>query len=222
MRRWYVSDVMTRDVVSVPATAGYKQMADLLVGHRISALPVVDGERRVLGVVSEADLLAKLECADRVPRHPLATRRARNGRRKATGDTAAELMTSPAVTVSRTETVTRVARLMEAARVKRVPVVDPGGHLIGIVSRRDLVRMYTRSDQEIRADVGQGVLRSLWIDPGQLQIGVRSGIVTLTGKVDRRSTAEIGVAFVRAIPGVVDVVDQLSWTLDDRASAAFG
>jgi CBS domain-containing protein len=219
MKRWYVGDVMTRDVVSVHVATGYKEIADLMVRHGISAVPVVDAKGNVLGVVSEADLLAKLEYADRVPRHPLTTRRRRVSRRKAAGDTAGELMTSPAVTVRSTETVTRVARLMDAARVKRVPVVDEAGHLVGIVSRRDLVRMYTRSDQEIRVTVCEGALRSLWIDPAHLGIEVRAGIVTLSGEVDRRSTAEVVVAFVKATPGVVDVVDRLSWAFDDKDSS---
>ncbi|TMM39788.1 MAG: CBS domain-containing protein [Actinobacteria bacterium] len=215
MMRWYVGDVMTRDVVSVAPTAGYKEIADLMVRRSISAVPVVDAQRQVLGVVSEADLLAKLEYADRVPRHPLTARRMRSGQQKAAGDTAAELMTRPAVTVPATETVTGAARLMDAARVKRMPVVDDGGRLIGIVSRRDLVRMYTRPDAQLRASVAEGVLRSLWIDPAALHITVRAGIVTLSGRVDRRSLAGIVVAFTRAIPGVVDVVDQLSWEVDD-------
>jgi CBS domain-containing protein len=218
MKRWYVGDVMTSDVVSVRVTAGYKEIADLMVRHGISAVPVVGAEGDVLGVVSEADLLAKLEYADRVPRHPLVSRRMRVNRVKAAGDTAGELMTSPAVTVRVSETVSRVARLMDAARVKRVPVVDGVGHLVGVVSRRDLVRMYIRSDREVRAAVGEGVVRSLWIDPADLDIGVRAGIVTLSGQVDRRSLAEIVVAFVKATPGVVDVVDRLSWQIDDRDS----
>src|SRR5437868_10932028 len=122
MKRWYVDDVMTREVVTVAPGMGYKDIADLLVRRSVSAVPVVDAQRHVLGVVSEADLLAKLEYADRVPRHPLAARRVRMDRQKAAGDTAGELMTAPAVTVRPTETVTRVARLMDAARVKRVPV----------------------------------------------------------------------------------------------------
>src|SRR5947207_11121421 len=165
MKRWYVGDVMTRDVVSVGTTTGYKEIADLMVRHSISAVPVVDAQRHVLGVVSEADLLAKLEYADRVPRHPLAARRIRADRQKAAGDTAGELMTTPAVTVGPTETVTRAARLMDAARVKRLPVVDADGRLVGIVSRRDLVRLYTRPDPQVRTSVTEGVLRLLWIDP---------------------------------------------------------
>jgi CBS domain-containing protein len=216
MKRWYVSDVMTRDVVTVPGTTGYKEIADLMVHHVVSAVPVVDDERHVLGVVSEADLLAKLEYADRVPRHPLAARRLPEPlRTKASGDTAAELMTAPAVTVRPTETVTRAARLMESARVKRMPVVDADGRLVGIVSRRDLVRLYTRPDHDIRAAVTDGVMRSLWIDPALLDIRVHDGVVTLSGKLDRRSTGAIVVAFTHALPGVVDVVDELTYDFDD-------
>ncbi len=222
MKRWYVGDVMTREVVTVAADTGYKAIADLMVRHSVSAVPVVDAERRVLGVVSEADLLAKLEYADRVPRHPLVTRHMRNGRQKASGDTAGALMTAPAVTIRATESVTGAARLMEAARVKRIPVVDGDGRLVGIVSRRDLVRLYTRSDREVCHAVQEGVLRSLWIDPALLGLRVRSGIVTLSGHVDRRSLAEIVVAFTRATPGVVDVVDELTYDRDDTGAAATG
>jgi CBS domain-containing protein len=220
MKRWYVGDVMTREVVSVAADMGYKQIADLMVRHAVSAVPVVDAERHVLGVVSEADLLAKLEYADRVPRHVLTTRRMRNGRTKAAGDTAGDLMTAPPVTIRATETVTGAARLMEAARIKRIPVVDEDGRLVGIVSRRDLVRLYTRPDHEVRQAVIEGVVRSLWIDPSLLGIRVRSGIVTLTGHLDRKSLAEIVVAFTRATPGVVDVVDNLTYDFDDTGIAA--
>jgi CBS domain-containing protein len=220
MKRWYVGDVMTREVVSVGPDLGYKEIADLMVRHSVSAVPVVDGERRVLGVVSEADLLAKLEYADRVPRHLLTSRRMRNGRQKADGDTARALMTAPPVTIRPTATVTGAARLMEAARVKRLPVVDEDGRLVGVVSRRDLVRLYTRPDHEVRHAVVEGVVRSLWIDPALLGIRVRSGIVTLSGHLDRRSLAEIVVAFTRATPGVVDVVDELTYDFDDTGIAA--
>jgi CBS domain-containing protein len=220
MKRWYVGDVMTRQVVAVTADMGYKEIADLMVRHSVSAVPVVDAERRVLGVVSEADLLAKLEYADRVPRHMLATRRMRNGRQKASGDTAGALMTAPAVTIRATETVTSAARLMEAARIKRIPVVDEDGRLVGIASRRDLVRLYTQPDHEVRQSVEDGVVRSLWIDPSILGIRVRSGIVTLTGHLDRKSLAEIVVGFTKATPGVVDVVDELTYDFDDTGIAA--
>ncbi len=215
MKRWYVGDVMTREVVAVTADMGYKEIADLLVRRAVSAVPVVDADHGVLGVVSEADLLAKLEYADQVPRHPLSARRMRSGRQKAQGDTAKDVMTAPAVTIRATETVTQAARLMDAARVKRLPVVDDHGVLVGIVSRRDLVRLYTRPDREIHATIVHDVLHALWVDPATLDITVRAGIVTLTGQVDRRTTATIVVNFVQGMPGVVDVVDRLTWEYDD-------
>lgn len=219
MKRWQVGDVMTGEVVVAPVDMGYKEIADLLVRRSVSAVPVVDDEGNVLGVVSEADLLAKLEYSDRVPRHPLAVRWLSEGRRKACGDTAGDLMSAPAITVPATESVTRVARLMDAARVKRLPVVDESGHLVGIVSRRDLVRLYTRPDDEVRVAIAEGVLPALWIDPSGVDVQVRAGIVTLSGRVDRRSTVAILIRATLATPGVVDVVDNLDFDVDDAARA---
>jgi CBS domain-containing protein len=219
MKRWYVGDVMTTDVVTVPPDMPYKAVADLLVQHGVSAVPVVDATGRVLGVVSEADLLAKLEYADRTPRHPLSARRMRYGSGKAAGDTAGELMTAPAVTVRRTETVTRAARLMDAAGIRRMPVVNYDGQLVGIVARRDLLRLYTRPDAETRAALIDGVLHSLWVDPSIVGVEVVDGVVTLTGHVDRRSTAAVVAAFVLGTPGVVDVVDHLTFDEDDSLRA---
>jgi CBS domain-containing protein len=208
MKRWYVGDVMTSPVVAVPADMGYEALADLLVERAVSAVPVVDGTGRVLGVVSEEDLLGKLEYADRVPRHALSTRWLRAGGGRPSGDTAGELMTAPALTVLATDTVTRAARLMGAARVKRLPVVDGDGRLVGIVARRDLVRMYARPDREIREDVIEGVLRPLWIKPSAVRVRVRAGVVTLSGDVDTATEAVV-VSLTEATPGVVDVVDDL-------------
>jgi CBS-domain-containing membrane protein len=218
MKQWCVSDVMTSEVVGVRADTGYKQIADLLVRYGISAVPVVDDRDVVLGVVSEADLLPKLNYPDRVAMHPLVSRRRREAGRKATGDTAADLMTSPATTIQRDAPVARAARLMEAARVKRLPVVDDSGRLVGIVSRRDLVRLYARSDPAIRNDVIDQVLRALWIDPSTVDVRVSAGAVTLTGQVDRTSTAAIVVRATHAVPGVVDVIDHLAGEVDDAAA----
>ena len=124
-------------------------------------------------------------------------------------------MTAPAVTVRATESVTRAARLMDAAGIKRLLVVDQDGRLAGIVSRRDLLRLYTRPDREIRAALIDGVLHSLWLDPSIVDIDVVDGVVTLAGHVDRRSTAAVVAAFVLGTPGVVDIVDRLTFDVDD-------
>ncbi len=215
MKQFTVGDVMSREVATVGPDVGYKEIADLLVRRAISAVPVVDADGRVVGVISEADLLPKLEYTDRAPRHPLAARRLRTAERKASADTAGQLMSQPAVTVEMSAPVSRAARLMDAARVKRLPVVDEAGRLVGIVSRRDLVRLYTRSDGQIRDAVVTEVLPALWIDSSHLDIRVRAGVVSLTGQVDRRSTASMAVGFVRALPGVVDVVDTMTYEFDD-------
>jgi len=215
MKQFTVGDVMSREVVTVGADVGYKEIADLLVRRAISAVPVVDAAGTVIGVISEADLLPKLEYTDRAPRHPLAVRRMRTAERKASADTAAQLMSQPAVTVEESAPVSRAARLMDAARVKRLPVVDGAGRLVGIVSRRDLVRLYTRSDDQVRTSVLTEVLPALWIDTGHLDVRVRAGVVTLAGQVDRRSTASMAAGFIRALPGVVDVVDHLGYDFDD-------
>jgi CBS-domain-containing membrane protein len=215
MRKWRVDEVMTREVVRVTAETGYQQIADLLVMHRVSAVPVVDGDGRVLGVVSEADLLPKLTHPDPVEPHPLVSRRRRDTLRKAGGDTAAQLMTSPATVVAAEVTVAEAARLMDTARVKRLPVVDADGRLVGIVSRRDLVRLYSRPDEAIRGDVVDLITNGLWIDPQIVDVEVSAGVVTLSGLVDRASTAHILVHAAHAVPGVVDVVDHLTGKIDD-------
>ncbi|MGI5239712.1 CBS domain-containing protein [Dactylosporangium sp. CA-139066] len=217
MHALVVRDVMTKTPVTVSPDLGYKQIADLLIEFGVSAVPVVGGDRRVLGVVSEADLLHKVEYngAD-VHAGLFERRRTRRAKEKATGETAAELMTSPAVTVPATATLTAAARLMEQHDVKRLPVVDDEGNLAGIVSRRDLLRRYLRTDEDIRGDVIDGVLLGvLWLDPVEVEVAVAGGHVTLTGKVDRRSTAQIAARLVRALDGVVGLTDELEWGFDD-------
>jgi CBS domain-containing protein len=222
MKRWQVADVMTTPVISVRPDTGYQRVADLLVLHGISAMPVVDADAKVVGVVSEANLLPKLNYPDRVPAHPLVSRSRRQANRKALGDTAGELMTTPAETIEATAPLARAARRLEAARVRRLPVVDDAGRLVGIMSRRDLVRLYARPDSEIRADVVEQAVDAMWLEPSTVDVAACAGVVTLTGQVDRVSTKEIMVRLTRAVPGVVDVVDQLTASFDDSAAARSG
>jgi CBS-domain-containing membrane protein len=214
MRNVTVGDVMTREVITVETDAGFRQIADLLVNRGLSAVPVVDADGGVVGVVSEADLLPKLEYADRLPHHPLATRRTRTIRRKAGSDRAADLMTAPAVTIGPDASISRAARTLEAARIKRLPVVNDHGRLVGIVSRRDLVRTYVRTDTQLGVGVLE-VLDALWIDPSTVTVKCAAGVVHLAGRVDRRSTAQIVATLVRSTAGVVDVIDELTFDYDD-------
>lgn len=223
MLQWHVADVMTRDVISVGPDASFGDIVDALVGNGVSAVPVVDVSGHVVGVVSEADLLPRVEVADDAGRR---LRRRRAFARKARALRAAELMTAPPITIAADEPVATAARKLDAAKVKRLPVVDAEGRLMGIVSRRDLLRMYTRPDPEIQRDVEEGVLlRSLWIDPATVDVRVVDGVVALHGTVETKSLAGLAVRLTAAVPGVVQVVDRLSWTRDDSHAGhgyAFG
>ena len=208
---------MTQDVVTVDEHASFKEVATLLTERRVSALPVLDGEGRVVGIASEADLLLKEEFPQGPPDGRLfQSRRRRQTRAKAAGDTAAELMTSPAVTIGPDASVAQAARLLHRHGIKRLPVVDPAGPLLGIVGRADLLKVFLRADADIAREVRQQVLRrAMWIDPDTVAVEVHDGVVTLAGQLERRSLIPIVVSLVRGLDGVVDVVDRLSFEFDD-------
>lgn len=212
-----VREVMTQDVVTVDEHAPFKDVATLITERRVSAVPVLDREGRVLGIVSEADLLLKEEFPEgSASRRLFQGRRQRIDRAKAAGDTAAELMTAPAVTVGPDASVAEAARLLYRHGIKRLPVVDPAGPLLGIVSRADLLKVFLRPDADIAADVRLQVLMlGMWMDPDTVVVDVRDGVVTLTGQLERRSLIPITVSLVRGLDGVVDVVDRLTFELDD-------
>ncbi|MDG4797571.1 CBS domain-containing protein [Micromonospora sp. WMMD1082] len=213
-RQWTVEDVMTRDVVSVAADTSYREVVDALVNSGVSAAPVVDAEGRVLGVVSEADLLHKVEAAGEERERRLVSGLRRLAA-KARATVAADLMTAPAIVVEPTASVVAAARRLEAEQIKRMPVVDAERRLVGVVSRRDLLRIHTRADAEIRADIVENVLRGLWVDPSAVEVGVVDGVVTLSGTVESRSLAGIVADHAAKLAGVVDVVDRLTWERDD-------
>jgi CBS domain-containing protein len=212
-----VQDVMTDRVVVVRPETPYQTVVDVLARFAVSAVPVIDADNRVIGVVSEADLLHKVEFSgDEGAMRLLERWRRRADREKAKGDTAGELMTAPVVTTVPGATLREAARLMEQDGVKRLPVTGPDGCLRGIVSRRDLLRGYLRADAVIRRDVVDQVIRQVLVgEPVAIEVAVARGVVTLTGSADRRSTADIAVKLARAVDGVVDVVDQLTWEYDD-------
>ncbi|HEX7744097.1 MAG TPA: CBS domain-containing protein [Micromonosporaceae bacterium] len=222
MKPWKVRDIMTADVAVIPEDAPYRRIVEVLAERRVTAVPVVDTERHVLGVVSEADLLHKVEfVGGSQERHLFEGRRERAARNKATGDTARDLMTAPPVTIRPDASVAEAARTMAIERVKRLPVVDEANRLVGVVSRGDLVRIYLRSDDEIREAVTREVLTEvLWIEPGRIDVAAHGGVVTLTGKVDRRTTALIAVRLAAGMPGVVRVVDEIEFDYDDSELAA--
>ena len=210
-----VKDVMTSDVVVVARSARFKDVARLMALYGVSALPVVDDHERLAGIISEADLLLKEEDGEReIPL--IETTKRRRERRKAEGVLASELMTTPVVWIGPDAHVRDAARLMHREQVKRLPVVDEEGRVIGIVSRRDLLKVFLRTDEDIEAEVRQDVLkRALWMDPGALGVEVRGGVVSLHGKVERASLIPVLVSIVRGLDGVVDVEHDLTYEFDD-------
>ncbi|MDW5330412.1 CBS domain-containing protein [Plantactinospora sp. KLBMP9567] len=212
---------MTTEVVTVRSETPYRVIVDLLTERGISAVPVIDDFDRVQGVVSESDLLAKVELTGQPEPKFFVSRRHRVARSHAAASVAEQLMSTPAITVTCTTPLATAAKLLDEEHVKRLPVVDELGRLKGIVSRRDLLKMYLRPDADIRADVVEEVLRRvLTIEEGLIQVVVRDGVVTLDGGVDRRSTAQIAVRLAYGVPGVVQVTDRLVYTFDDTQPIA--
>ena len=210
-----IKDVMTRDVVTVGPEAPLRDVARILVEHGISGLPVTSASRRLLGVVSEADILYKEHDPTR-GRHGLGRRSAA----KASAATAGDAMTTPAITITPHRAVAEAARLMTEHGVNRLPVVR-GEELVGIVTRADLVRAFTRSDTEIEREIREDIVRGvLWLEPGIVGVAVERGHVTLSGELDGKSDTLVVERLARRVPGVVDLQSELTWKFDDTRRRA--
>ncbi|GGN48525.1 hypothetical protein GCM10011579_001250 [Streptomyces albiflavescens] len=221
MRHRIVSELMTTAVVSVQQNATFTEIAKLLAEHDITAVPVVDDTDRPVGVVSEADLLrreaSRLDPAGLLPSlHPRSAERT-----KAEATTADGLMTSPAVVAHPEWTVVEAAQAMERSGVKRLPVVDESGRLIGVVSRADLLRVFLRGDRAIREEItGDVLIRALGFPPDTVTAHVVDGRVTLRGTVDRKSVIPVALRLCRGVDGVVDVLEDLRFEVDDTDGPA--
>jgi CBS-domain-containing membrane protein len=192
----------------------HKEIATLLAKYKISAVPVVTMGRHVAGVVSEADLLAVEDQEARKARTGRADHLpwSRRQGRQHPGLTAEQLMTSPAITIHPDAPIPRAASLMHARHVKRLPVVDPDGKLLGIVSRRDLLTVFLRPDTQIAAEVHELLTEILFADPASVSVRVNEGVVVLTGQpaaADQHDLIPIAVRLIWDIDGVVDVVEKL-------------
>ncbi len=204
----YVRDIMTTGVVAVGADTSYREMVAMFRRHRVSGFPVVDGDGKVTGVVSETDLLAL------AAGHP-------RRRHRTAGDAAArDLMTRPAVTVSPDELVKTAARLMHSRKLQRLPVVDGNGHLAGIVSRSDVLSVFRRSDEEIRREITQDVIADgFFTDPARLTVTVHNGIVTLEGEPGSAALGAGIAGQAEHLEGVVAVRDRFVYP--DRSAPSF-
>ncbi|WP_326715129.1 CBS domain-containing protein [Streptomyces sp. NBC_01474] len=197
MRHRTVADLMAPTAVSVQRGTAFKEIARLLDEFEITAVPVVDESERPVGVVSEADLLHRCVAGSGAT-------------------TAADIMTSPAITAAPEWSVVRAARVMRRHAVKRLPVVDAAGRLIGVLSRSDLVQLFLRRDQSIREEIVEDVLtRTLQLSPSALSVEVNDGVVTLSGTVERRMLIPVVVRLCHSVDGVVEVINRLDYERDD-------
>jgi CBS domain-containing protein len=218
-----VKDVMTREVVSVTEETPFKAVAHVLLRNHVGAVPVLDSARQVRGVVSESDLLAKEADPTAVEEtHPLAGPRRRREWRKAVGAVATDIMTAPPVVAFEHTTVEEAAQKMRQHRVQRLPVIDAlSGRLIGIVSRSDILRVYTRPDEDIRRDILDEVIaKEAAMDPRRFSVTVSDGNVVIAGQIERRSLVPLLLHAVRRVEGVVSAESALTCEYDDTALAS--
>ncbi|MFC4463557.1 CBS domain-containing protein [Streptomyces xiangluensis] len=205
-----VSDVMSETVAAIGREAAFKEIVRMMQEWKVSALPVLEGEGRVVGVVSEADLLTKEEFRDSDPDRATQLKRL-SDLVKAGAITAAELMTAPALTVHADATLAQAARTMAHAKVKRLPVVDDLGMLQGIVSRADLLKVFLRDDEDIAQEVRREVTSYLFPAPASAaRVAVQDGVVTLSGRIRDPSLVPVAARLIRAVEGVVDVAFDLA------------
>jgi CBS domain-containing protein len=217
-----VGEVMTRDVVSVTPDTPLKDVAAALVERGVSGLPVCDADGAVVGVLSEADLLVKQGGA---PERSgglfawLVETASAPDLAKLRAHTAGEAMTAPAVTVETDSPISEAARTMVSLGVNRLPVVEDG-RLVGIVTRAVLVRLFTRSDEEIARDIRQDVVKRLWIAPERIEVDVEQGEVVLRGEVDTEVEAGLLEKRIPLVAGVVGVRSELSWAVDRSGNSS--
>lgn len=214
-----VRDVMSRDVISVPREMDLKELAGLLTEHQISGAPVTDADGAVIGVVSEADVLMKQVGRPISRRRPLewifGESHDPEEMRRRVASTVGEAMTAPAVTIDAGRPLREAAALMVDSKVNRLPVIEDG-KLAGIVTRADMVRAYLRRDEEALRAVREDVFRkTMWLEPERYEIDIHEGRLTMAGKVDRKSTAEILERLAGLVEGVDRVDNHLTWELDD-------
>lgn len=222
-----VADVMQDQVVAVRERARYAEIASAMRRFRISSVPVIDAQDRVIGLISDHDLLpddrVREERGRRVESLPegllARLRRRRGGREGRSGPLATDLMTSPAITVTGATPVREAARAMYRHRIHQLPVVDPAsGRLTGIVTRSDLLAVYERPDEDIRREIRYDIIeRTLAMPPERFDVSVVNGAVTIRGRLDRRSSALRLTDAIAHVGGVITVIDQLTYELDDIA-----
>lgn len=211
-----VRDLMTNEVVSIGPDGAIKEAARLMVESGVSGVPVVDDDGRLIGIITEADFVAG-EADRRAEQRAGLLRFLLN--RQPIGDEelkVADVMTRDVITVGPDADHTEAARLMDREAVKRLIVTDDAERVVGIVSRADIMRAFTRSDEEIVTELKDHVLKDvLWIDPDRVKVTSIDGNVVLDGRLENRSDATLLAEFTRRLDGVASVTDHLQWDYDN-------
>ncbi len=197
-----VVDLMTTDVITVSRETGIRDAARLMFRNRVSGLPVTSPEGSLIGIITEADFL-RLE----VERQDGATD---------LGETVGDVMSDGVVTTSPDTEVYDAAKMMTFQDIKRLPVVDDDARLLGIISRADIVSVFTRPDDVIEDEIREDLIRRvLFIDPDELDVSVTNGVVTFVGEIGTRNEARLLAELASRLDGVLHVESQLVWRLDD-------
>ncbi|MDH6108420.1 CBS domain-containing protein [Kitasatospora sp. MAP12-15] len=219
MQHRTVHDVMTQGVVTARPDTPFKEVAGLFHRNDVTAVPVVDDRDRPLGMVSEMDLLRSEALQPDPAGHGASAQSSPDERPRAEAATAGALMTSPAVSARPEWSIVEAARVMDRKRVKRMPVVDETGRLVGIVSRSDLLRLFLRHDAAIHEEIIHDVIgETLWLTPTAVQVAVHEGVVTLAGRVEQKSLIPVVERLCRSVDGVVAVHHTLGYTVDDTGT----
>jgi CBS domain-containing protein len=213
-----VRDIMTTDPISVRGDTLLKETARIMVRQQVSGLPVIDDGGRLIGIVTEGDFLRQEASRDRPYRMSLLDALFGEGEPEApAAETVGEVMTDKVVTIAPDATLGEAARLMTSRNVKRLPVVNREGRLVGIISRADVVNAFTKPDDVIEDEVREDIIRRLlFLDPETVGVSVRDGVVYLEGELENRTEVQLLEELSRRISGVVKVESDLTYVVDDR------
>ena len=218
MKDMVVRDAMTQHVITLDADDPLHVAAARLARGGISGAPVVtDG--KVVGILSESDVIRFMTAPASIERGMSALDGAAILLRPHTAGPrtiyTSDAMSTSVVSATPETSIWRAASLLESRGIKRLPVIDAEGDLVGVISRADLVRVMARPDDAVLSDVTDAI-EVLGSDTlGDLHVEVSDGIAILEGTVDRRTTARIAVEIATRIPGVIEVVDRVRFEWDD-------
>jgi CBS-domain-containing membrane protein len=212
-----VRDLMTTEPLTATPEMLLKEAARLMVRNKVSGLPVIsDGE--LVGIVTEGDFLRQEANRDQPYRFSLLDALFGDGPSDPPSvETVAEVMIEHVITITAEASIGEAARVMANQRVKRLPVVDEDGVLIGIISRADVVNAFTKPDEVIEDEVREDIVRRLlFLDPSDVDISVSDGVVTLEGEMENRTEAHLLEELTRRVEGVVRVNSKLTFIVDDQ------